>query len=56
METNFKYHGNTPYFFLIYVDDILVISCDSNGIQDIVCLLAKAFSMKDLGQALFSWN
>ena len=32
----FKYHGNTPYFFLIYVDDILVISPDSTGIQDIV--------------------
>ena len=49
----FKYHGNTPYFFLIYVDDILVISPDSTGIQDIVRLLAKAFSMKDLGLAHF---
>ena len=28
----FKYHGNTPHFFLIYVDDILVISPDSSGI------------------------
>ena len=49
----FKYHGNTPYFFLIYVDDILVISHDSTRIQDIVRLLAKVFSMKDLGQAHF---
>ena len=48
----FKYHRNT-HFFLIYVDDILVISPDSTRIQDIVRLLAKAFSMKDLGQAQF---
>ena len=40
-------------FFLIYVDDILVISHDSTRIQDIVCLLAKVLTMKDLGQAHF---
>ena len=40
-------------FFLIYADDRLVIIPDSTRIQDIVRLLAKAFSMKDLGQAHF---
>ena len=49
----FKYHNSIPYFFLIYVDDILLISLDSVGITHIIFLLKKAFTMKDLGPATF---
>ena len=45
----FKYHNPVPYFFLIYVDDILLISHDSKGIDVIISLLKKVFTMKDLG-------
>ena len=49
----FKYHNSTPYFFLIYVDDILLISPDPNGITTIISLLKKVFTTKDLGSANF---
>ena len=44
----FKYNNSTPYFFLIYVDDILLISPNPNGITTIISLLKKVFTMKDL--------
>ena len=47
----FKYHNKVPYFLLIYVDDILLISPDSTGIRNIINSLSSAFSMKDLGPA-----
>ena len=40
-------------FFLIYVDDILLISPDSKSIIVIISLLKKVFTMKDLGSANF---
>ena len=49
----FKYHNSTPYFLLIYVDDILLISPDPNGITTIISLLKKVFTMKVLGSANF---
>ena len=43
----FKYHNSIPCFFLIYVDDILLISPDYEGITIIISLLKKVFTMKD---------
>ena len=45
----FKYHNKIPYFFLIYVDDILLISPDPTGIRNLINSLSSVFSMKDLG-------
>ena len=47
----FKYHNKVPYFFLIYVDDILLISPDSTGIRNLINSLSSVFPMKDLGPA-----
>ena len=47
----FKYHNKVPYFFVIYVDDILLISRDSTGIRNLINCLSSIFSMKDLGPA-----
>ena len=49
----FKYHNQIPFFFLIYVDDILLISLDSAGISSLINSLSSAFSMRDLGPANF---
>ena len=49
----FNYHNYTPYFFLVYIDDILLISPDPNGITTVISLLKKVFTMKDLGSANF---
>ena len=46
-----KYHNHIPYFFLIYVDDILLISPDSAGIKSLISSLSSTFSMRDLGHA-----
>ena len=47
----FKYHNHIPYFFLIYVDIILLISLDSAGIKSLISSLSSTFSMRDLGPA-----
>ena len=49
----FKYHNQIPFFFLIYVDDILLISPDSAGIISLIDSLSSTFSMRDLGPANF---
>ena len=40
-------------FFIIYVDDILLISPYSKGITVVISLLKKVFTMKDAGSANF---
>ena len=47
----FKYHNQIPFFFLIYVDYILLISPDSARINSLINSLSSAFSMRDLGHA-----
>lgn len=49
----FKYDNHIPYFLLIYVDGILLISPNHLGINTIIKSLHFVFSMKDLGQAHF---
>ena len=44
--------NNVDFFVtvLVYVDDIIVASNDSNGIADIKCFIDSQFNLKDLGQ------
>ena len=37
-------------FILVYVDDILVIGCNSEEVQTIINQLNKSFTLKDLGE------
>ena len=49
----FKYHNQIRLFFLIYVDDILLISPDFAEITSLIYSLISPFSMRDLGPAHF---
>ena len=48
-----KYIHKIPYFLLIYVDNILIISPDKIGISQIIKNLKSMFSLRDLGNAKF---
>lgn len=47
----FKYDQTTPYFLLIYVDDILLISSNLHDINNIIKSLNTTFSMCKLRPA-----
>ena len=49
----FQYSNQIAIFLLIYVDDILLISPDSSGIQRLIDSLSSTFSMRDLGSVNF---
>ncbi|KAH9687107.1 retrovirus-related pol polyprotein from transposon RE1 [Citrus sinensis] len=42
-------HGGITAFFLVYVDDLILTGNDGNFLSKFVHLLAKKFSIKDLG-------
>nr|GEW59915.1 feruloyl CoA ortho-hydroxylase 1 [Tanacetum cinerariifolium] len=42
-------HGHTLLYTLVYVDDIIVTGNNKGAIDNIICQLGSAFSLKDLG-------
>ena len=48
-----KISGSTIVFFVLYVDDILLIGNDIPTLQNIKYWLGKCFSMKDLGEVAY---
>jgi len=43
--------GKNSLYLVLYVDDMLLASCNKTEIDDIKCMLKSEFDMKDLGQA-----
>jgi hypothetical protein len=48
-----KVTNNAVVFFVLYVDDILLIGSDIPTLQSVKAWLGKCFSMKDLGEATY---
>ena len=48
-----KISGSAIVFFVLYVDDILLIGNDIPTLQNVMSWLGKCFSMKDLGEAAY---
>ena len=46
-----KLQGSMMMFFLIYVDDMLLVSKDKSQIQEVKRILKSKFDMMDLGNA-----
>lgn len=42
-------HGGTTIYFLVYVDDIIVVSSSDQAIQELLLQLRADFTLKDLG-------
>ncbi|PWA63339.1 zinc finger, CCHC-type [Artemisia annua] len=48
-----KASGSNVIFFILYVDDILIMGKDIPSLQQVKAYLGKCFSMNDLGEAAF---
>ena len=48
-----KVSGSAVVFFMLYVDDILLIGNNVSILQSVKIWLSKRFSMKDLGEATY---
>ena len=47
----FRQYGGTYIYLLLYVDDMLIASCDKSLIKNLKSQLSKEFEMKDLSAA-----